>query len=111
MHAVNAILRNTTITHLNIASNMISEVGLEIIIDNLIKSKYLKSLNLGVVPNSIRKNSLGKEGAKSIVNLILNNTYLEKLTLQDNDLGLKGGEFIGNALKKNKVIFMLKCNP
>ena len=38
MHAINSILRNTRITHLNLSSNMISEVGLEIIIDNLIKN-------------------------------------------------------------------------
>ena len=41
MHAINSILRNTKINNLNLASNMISEVGLEIIIDNLIKNTYL----------------------------------------------------------------------
>ena len=38
---------------------MISEVGLEIIIDNLIKNTHLQVLDLGVTAGSIRKNSLG----------------------------------------------------
>ena len=57
---------------------MISEVGLEIIIDNLIKNQYLKTIDLGFIQGSIRKNSLGKEGAKSLVSLILNNSIIEK---------------------------------
>ena len=73
MHAVNSILRNTQIRNLNLSSNMISEVGLEIIIDNLTKNQSLKVLDLGVITGSIRKNSFGKEGSKSIVSLILNN--------------------------------------
>ncbi len=60
---------------------MISEVGLELIIDNLIKNQFLKVLDLGVISNSIRKNSIGKEGAKSLVSLLLNNNNLEKLIL------------------------------
>ena len=65
---------------------MISEVGIEIIIDNLIKSQYLQTLDLGVITSSIRKNSIGREGAKSLVSLLLNNNILKKLVLQDNDL-------------------------
>ncbi len=62
-------------------------------------------LNLGVVGHSIRKNSLGKEGAKSLVSLLLNNNILERLILQDNDLNHQGGEIIGAAIKQNKVFY------
>ena len=99
MHAVNALIRNTHIESLNLASNMIAEVGLEIIIDNLIKNQHLKSLNLGLAHNSIRKNSFGREGAKSVVSLLLNNHVMERLVFQDNDFGPQGGKIIAAALK------------
>ena len=44
---------------LNLASNMISGEGLEIILNELVTSKSIKSLDLGVIEGSIRKNSLG----------------------------------------------------
>ncbi len=47
------------LSHLNLASNMISGDGLELILEDLIKNTTLKSLDLGVMEGSIRKNSLG----------------------------------------------------
>lgn len=60
---------------------MISEIGLEVIIDTLNKNQNLKSLDLGVIQTSIRKNSLGVSGVKCIVSILLNNKTLEKLRL------------------------------
>jgi Ran GTPase-activating protein (RanGAP) involved in mRNA processing and transport len=73
MHSINSLLKNTKIEHLNLSSNMISEIGLEVIIDTLNKNTHLKSLDLGVIHNSIRKNSLGISGTKCIVSILLNN--------------------------------------
>lgn len=56
---------------MNLASNMISEAGLEIMVDDLSKSTKLVSLDLGVVEGSIRKNSIGVDGAKCIAAIIL----------------------------------------
>lgn len=57
MHAVKNLLNG--LSHLNLASNMISGDGLELILEDLIKNTTLKSLDLGVMEGSIRKNSLG----------------------------------------------------
>ena len=87
MHAINNILLNIPLISLNLASNMISCKGLEVIIDNLSNSKTLRHLNLGVSKNSYRKNSLGLFGMKSLISLLLNNKRLEGLVLEDNDCG------------------------
>lgn len=71
MHSIKSIIVNTRIKHLNLSSNMISESGLEMIVDDLSKSSVLKSLDLGVQEGSIRKNSIGVDGAKCIAAVIL----------------------------------------
>ena len=96
------------LTQINLASNMISGDGLEQILEDLIKNTTLKSLDLGVVEGSIRKNSLGIQGAICISALLIRNKYLEVLSLNDNDLGPDGGECLGIALAQNESIKTLK---
>lgn len=38
MHSIKQIIANTKIKHINLSSNMISESGLEMIVDDLSKS-------------------------------------------------------------------------
>ncbi|EGR31503.1 hypothetical protein IMG5_107210 [Ichthyophthirius multifiliis] len=102
MHLIKQIMENTQIKHLNLASNMISESGFEIIVDELSKNQNLKSLDLGILEGSIRKNSFGIDGAKCIAALILQNKNIEIIKLYDNDIGVQGGDIIGTALKQNK---------
>ena len=83
MHAIKTIINSTKITSLNIASNMISGDGLECILEDLIKNSNLKHLDLGVVEGSIRKNSLGIQGAIWISALLIRNKCLETLWLDD----------------------------
>lgn len=59
MHAIKNILNSTKLTSLNLASNMISGEGLELFLDDLISNPTLTVLDLGVVEQSMRKNSLG----------------------------------------------------
>ena len=60
MHAIKTILSKAKqLTSLNLASNMISGEGLELFLDDLISNTTLKTLDLGVVETSMRKNSLG----------------------------------------------------
>jgi len=96
MHAVKNLLNG--LSHLNLASNMISGDGLELILEDLIKNTTLKSLDLGVMEGSIRNNSLGIQGAICISALLIRNKTLEMLSLNDNDLGSDGGECLGIAL-------------
>ncbi len=96
MHAVKNLL--PTITSLNLASNMISGDGLELILEDLIKNTSIKTLDLGVIEGSIRKNSLGIQGAICISALLIRNKKIEVLSLNDNDLGSDGGECLGIAL-------------
>jgi Ran GTPase-activating protein (RanGAP) involved in mRNA processing and transport len=81
MHSVKTIIASKKIKHINLASNMISEAGLEIIVDELSKSQKLKTLDLGVLEGSIRKNSFGVDGAKCLAAVILQNKILETLRL------------------------------
>ena len=46
MHAIKNIISHTSIESLNLSSNMISDNGLEMIVDELIKNTYLKSLDV-----------------------------------------------------------------
>jgi hypothetical protein len=60
---------------------MISEAGLEMIVDELSKSQKLRAIDLGVLEGSIRKNSIGVDGAKCLAAVILQNKVLESLRL------------------------------
>jgi NLR family CARD domain-containing protein 3 len=87
---------------------MISGEGLELFLDDLISDRYLKNLDLGVVEGSMRKNSLGIQGAVCISALLIKNHTLESLSINDNDLGPDGGECIGIALSQNQALRVLK---
>lgn len=50
---------------------MISENGIEMLVDEINKSTTLKQIDLGVLDGSIRKNSFSIEGAKAIASMIL----------------------------------------
>jgi Ran GTPase-activating protein (RanGAP) involved in mRNA processing and transport len=65
MHSIKNIIRGCgeKLTSLNLASNMISGAGLELVIEDLIANQTLKHLDLGVHDVSMRKNSLGVQGA------------------------------------------------
>lgn len=90
MHAIKSLISSSKIEHLNLASNMISEVGLSLILEDMIKNTYLKSLDLGILEGSIRKNSIGIDGARCLAAILLQNKKLEILKLQDNDIGVSG---------------------
>lgn len=93
---------------LNLASNMISGEGLELLLDDLIDNPRLKHLDLGVIEGSMRKNSLGIQGAVCVSALLIKNKVLESLSITDNDLGPDGGECIGIALSQNENLRILK---
>ena len=98
MHAIKNIMKNTQLKSLNLASNMISGEGLELLLDDLIENKILTHFDIGVIEGSMRKNSLGIQGAVCISALLIKNKILESLSINDNDLGPDGGECIGIAL-------------
>ena len=59
MHSIKLIMQNANLKSLNLASNMISGEGMELLLDDLIENLTIRHLDLGVVEGSIRKNSLG----------------------------------------------------
>ena len=89
---------------------MISDAGLDMVLEEFQRSPGIKILDFGVIEGSIRKNSLGVDGAKGIAAILLQNKILESLRLQDNDIGTIGGEIIGTALKHNKTLKHLKIS-
>ena len=100
MHSVKNIIKacGTKLVSLNLASNMISGQGVELLLEDLIANTSLKQLDLGVLESSMRKNSLGIQGAVCLAALLVRNKTLESLAINDNDLGPDGGEAIGVAL-------------
>ena len=110
MHAVKNIINSSRLTSLNLASNMISGEGLELFLDDLISNTTLKQLDLGVVESSMRKNSLGIQGAVCIAALLIRNQTLTSLAINDNDFGSDGGECIGVALSQNENLRVLKIS-
>lgn len=77
---------------------MISGEGLELILDDLISNPKLKTLDLGVIEGSMRKNSLGIQGSVCVSAILIRNKTVESISINDNDLGPDGGECIGIAL-------------
>jgi Ran GTPase-activating protein (RanGAP) involved in mRNA processing and transport len=77
MHAVKSILKCTELKSLNLSSNMISGEGFELLLDDLIQNKHLKHLDMGIVEGSMRKNSLGVQGAVCISALLIKNKTME----------------------------------
>lgn len=55
---------------------MISEVGISMILDDLIKNPSLKSVDFGVLEGAVRKNSFGVDGARCLAALITQNKRL-----------------------------------
>ncbi|OMJ78907.1 hypothetical protein SteCoe_21177 [Stentor coeruleus] len=108
MHAVKNILESTEIEFLNLSSNMISGDGLEHLVEVISTHSSLKVLNLGLYEGSMRKNSLSLSGAASLAAILLKNTSLDTLILEDNDISANGGECFGIALTQNCNLKHLK---
>lgn len=110
MHSVKNLITNChgKLVSLNLASNMISGEGVELFLDDLIANTSLKHLDLGVLESSMRKNSLGIQGAVCLSALLIRNKALESLVVNDNDFGADGGECIGVALGQNQSLRVLK---
>lgn len=97
MHSIKNIVRNCGehLKALNLASNMVSGNGFELFLEDLVSNESLKSLDLGVLESSMRKNSLGTHGAHCLATLLRKNNVLEALSVGDNDLGPEGGQTLG----------------
>jgi Ran GTPase-activating protein (RanGAP) involved in mRNA processing and transport len=108
MHNLKNIISNKRVQFLDLSSNMISTEGLKIIQNDLMKSEDLKYLNLGVVPGCFRRNNFSGEGGLILAKILLSNSSISTLILQDNDLGETNVEKIGSALIQNTTLRKLK---
>ena len=104
MHIIRNLIGSKMIMILNLSSNQISTEGLKIMQKEIIESKNLKYLNLGLYKGSHRINNFSGEGGLVIARIILNNKSIETLILQENLLGEDSGMKIGVALSKNKTL-------
>ena len=104
MHNIKNIISARQVIHLNLASNQISTEGLKIIQHEVIASKTLKYLNLGVSEGSFRVNNFSGDGGIIMARILLNNESIETLILQENQLGEDAGDKIGAALIQNKTL-------
>ena len=104
MHVIKNLIGAKMIMILNLASNQISTEGLKIMQKEIIESKSLKYLNLGLYQGSHRINNFSGEGGLVIARIILNNKSIETFILQENLLGEDSGIKIGVALSQNKTL-------
>ena len=104
MHVIKNLIGAKMIMILNLASNQISTEGLKIMQKEIIESKSLKYLNLGLYQGSHRINNFSGEGGLVIARIILNNKSIETFILQENLLGEDSGIKIGIALSQNKTL-------
>jgi len=104
MHNIKNIISARQVIHLNLASNQISTEGLKIIQHEVMASKTLKYLNLGVSEGSFRVNNFSGDGGIILARILLNNQSIETLILQENSLGEDAGDKIGAALIQNKTL-------
>ena len=104
MHNIKSLISAKGVEYLNLASNQISTEGLKIIQNEVIASKTLKYLNLGIIERSFRRNNFNGEGGMILARILLNNTSIETLILQDNELGEDSGDKIGASLIQNKTL-------
>ena len=104
MHNIKNLISAKQVIHLNLASNQISTEGLKLIQHEVIASKSLKYLNLGVSEGSFRVNNFSGDGGIIIARILLNNQSIETLILQENLLGEDAGDKIGAALIQNKTL-------
>lgn len=108
MNAIKNIITSTKLSSLGLASNMISGEGIEVLLEDLIAATNLRHLDLGVIESSMRKNSLGLQGAVCIASLIVRNQNIQSICINDNDLETDGGICIGLALSQNESLEVLK---
>ena len=89
------------IEYLNLSYTSIKKNTCDILINSLSKNIFkIKTLNIG-------GNNLGDELFSEILVAISSNTYLNKLYINENNLGRIGSAVIGNFLKYDKKIKLL----
>ena len=104
VHNMKILISSKQLIYLNLASNQISTEGLKKIQNEIANSKFLKYLNLGVSEGSFRVNNFSGDGGIIIARILLLNTSLETLILQENLLGEDAGDKIGTSLIQNTTL-------
>lgn len=112
IYSLRGILATKRLERLDLSCNNFSFEGLQLILDKLISCTSLRFLNLFSNPASIKRISLGEEGARLISHLLTRSTSLESLVLGHNELGVFGSAIITESLQSNrhlKEIDMSNC--
>ncbi|CAM4892110.1 unnamed protein product [Rotaria socialis] len=95
-----AILRNATLTTLDISSNKIGADGAKQLANALANNKTLTTLNLLF-------NEIGEDGAKHLADALANNKTLTTLNIAWNKIGNEGAGYLANALDNSKTLTTL----
>jgi len=85
------IIANTSIVHLNLYKNSITDVGAAVLARGLIQSSHLQYLGLS-------GNLIGDDGAKAIAEALKSNTTLQKLYLHHNSISDEGAMALATVL-------------
>jgi len=128
---LSGLVRNQTVTHLDLAHNKIEDGGARVLAtllmrseppqtikylnlsDNLIRSQGASDLGRALEINTsltellIKLNRLGDEGGKALVESLKVNKSLTLLTLAHNEMGSETAEALKEALEKNETLTTL----
>jgi len=103
---------NVNLRRLSLASNRISDVGVESLVSGLLHSKHpLELLDLGFTKSTFAVREIGNricnDGAKSLARLLESNTTLRSLFLLNNSIEDEGLIALGKALESNSSLTSL----
>ncbi|CAM4784213.1 unnamed protein product [Rotaria magnacalcarata] len=99
-HLANALATNKTLATLDLTYNDIGEDGAAHLANALATNKTLTTLN-------ISENNIGEDGAQHLANALATNKTLTTLDLTYNDIGEEGAAHLANALATNKTLTTL----
>ena len=102
----NSFKSNKNLRRLSLASNRISDIGVNYLVDGLLDSNHpLQFLDLGFTKSTwaVREigNRIGDDGAKSLARLLDNNKTLHSLYLKNNCIGDEGIRALCSSLENN----------
>ena len=95
------MLQNSTLTKLNLSSNLIGSEGAISLANALKQNTTLKTLLL-------RNNQIGPEGTIALANTLKQNKSLIKLQLNSNNIGMEGAHALSSALRNNTTLTTLE---
>jgi hypothetical protein len=99
----NALMGNTTVSHLNISFNRVGDAGAEAIAKMLTVNTTLTSIDLGSM-------EIGDMGARALADAFKVNNTLTRIDIRSNNIGNEGAHHIADMMRYNTAIRYIYLN-